>query len=68
MKGRRELHTALVTGPTGAVGTALCGRLAARGIRVYAAVRPGTRRAEHLRAIPGVEVLECDASRLETLP
>lgn len=68
MKGRRELHTALVTGPTGAVGTALCGRLAARGIRVFAAVRPGTRRAEHLREIPGVEVLECDASRLETLP
>ena len=64
----RELSAAVVTGPTGAVGTALCRRLAARGIRVYAAVRPGTWRAEHLREIPGVEVLECDVSRLETLP
>lgn len=68
MNTKRAVHTAIVTGPTGAVGTALCGRLAARGIRVYAVLRPGTLRGKHLRKTPGVEVLECDAAQLDMLP
>ena len=65
---RRTINSAVVTGPTGAIGTALCRRLAENGIRVCAVVRPGSKRAEHLRAITGVTLTECDAAQLGLLP
>ena len=37
----REIKSAIVTGPTGAVGTALVCEMAADGVNVYAVVRPG---------------------------
>lgn len=64
----REIKSAIVTGPTGAVGTALCKLLAERRIAVYAVVRPGSERAAHLREISGVRLIECDAERLAELP
>ncbi len=64
----RIIHSAVVTGPTGAIGTALCRFLAERGITVFAVVRPGSERAVHLRDIAGIQVLECDISRLAELP
>ena len=64
----RHIKTAVVTGPTGAVGTALCKLLAEEQIKVYAVVRPGSARAEHLKEIAGVELIPCDASRLSELP
>ena len=64
----RIINSAVVTGPTGAIGTALCGLLAESGIRVYAVVRPGSKRAEHLRSITGVTLAECDAAQLGLLP
>lgn len=63
----RIIHTAVVTGPTGAIGTALCRFLAERGITVFAIVRPGSERAAHLRDIAGIQVFECDISCLAEL-
>ena len=39
---------AVVTGPTGAIGVALCRRLLAEGLTVYAVCRPGSPRAAAL--------------------
>lgn len=64
----RTIRSAIITGPTGAVGTALCRLLSRRGISVCAAVRPGSPRAEHLHEISGVTVVPCDLSDLSSLP
>lgn len=64
----REIKYAVVTGPTGAVGTALCKCLAEHGAIVYALVRPESNRIEHLKSIPGVELIECAATDLRQFP
>jgi len=62
----RAINRAIVTGPTGAVGTALCAGMLQRNIDVWAIVRPGSPRTS---ALPeGVHVVECDLSRLSSLP
>ena len=63
----RTINSAVISGPTGAIGTALCRLLAEKKIRVYAAIRPGSKRAEHLREITGVTLVECDAAELSRL-
>lgn len=62
----RTLRTAVVTGPTGAIGNALCKKLMSEGIIVYAIVRPGSPRCKMLPQ--GVQVIGCDLSELSTLP
>lgn len=64
----REINSAIVTGPTGAIGVALCELLAKKGIAVYAIVRPGGLRAEALKAVDGVEIIACEAADLRDLP
>lgn len=64
----RDISSAIVTGPTGAIGVALCELLAKEGIAVYAIVRPGTSRVEPLKAIAGVKIIVCDAANLRDLP
>lgn len=64
----REIHTAVVTGPTGAIGHALCRRLLDEGIEVFAVVRPGSPRAEALGERTGLTLVPCDMSRLAELP
>jgi uncharacterized protein YbjT (DUF2867 family) len=56
----------LVTGGTGATGGELLRRLSARGIPVRALVR-NAGRAAALSSLPGVEVVEGDMARPETL-
>ena len=63
----RNITSAVITGPTGAVGTALCRELAARGIRVYAVCRPHSARLSAVPAHPLISVVECDISALEGL-
>lgn len=66
MNAEREIRNAIVTGPTGAIGVALCELLGKKGITVYAAVRPDSPRR---RALPeGVKAVECDLSELSHLP
>lgn len=64
----RTLRSAVITGPTGAIGTALCNLLSRRDIPVYAVVRPGSPRAEHLHEFRAVTVVACDLSELSALP
>ena len=62
----RTIHRAVITGPTGAIGQALCRRLLADGIEVCAVVRPASPRAGGLPA--GVHLVECDMNDLARLP
>ena len=64
----RAINTAIVTGPTGAVGAALCERLAGRGICTYAVVRPDSSRMDRLRQVTGIHIIECDVTNLGSLP
>ena len=65
---KRNLHTAVVTGPTGAIGMALCRRLLTAGMTVYAVCRPGSPRAAALPQHPALYRVDCDAAALDTLP
>ena len=62
----RSIHTAVVTGPTGAIGHALCARLLQEGIAVYAVCRPGSLRADSLPE--GAVRVDCDIAALSALP
>lgn len=64
----RNIATAVVTGPTGAIGTALCKDLAQQGIRVVAVCRPGSSRAAAVPNHPLIRVAYCDVSELSKLP
>lgn len=64
----RQIQAAVVTGPTGAIGVSLCKLLAQKGVTVYAAVRPDGLRAKRLKDIDGLEIIECDVSRIDRLP
>ena len=64
----RVVETAIITGPTGAVGTALCKTLVEKHIKVYAIVRPNSRRSNHLQGINGLNIIPCDAVDIANLP
>lgn len=64
----RTIESAIVTGPTGAMGVALCRRLLDAGCEVYAVCRPDSAR---LGAVPKHEKLHlvlCGLGELERLP
>ena len=63
---KRNLHTAVVTGPTGAIGMALCRRLLTAGMTVYAVCRPGSPRAAALPQHPALYRVDCDAAALDS--
>lgn len=67
-KIQRNIRTAVVTGPTGAIGTALCAKLLQEGVTVYAVCRPGSARVRDLPQHPALHVVECDAAALAALP
>ena len=64
----REVKSVVITGPTGAIGTALCKLLSENGIIVYAVIRPESYRSGHLRGIKGVKIVKCDVAGLNKLP
>ena len=64
----RNIKTVIVTGPTGAVGTALCSRLLQAGCTVVAVCRPGSPRAVALSKDANLYVVACDAANLADLP
>ena len=63
----RNISRAVVTGPTGAIGSALCLELANNNITVYAVCRPGSHRATSLSQHPNIIPLYCDIADLESL-
>lgn len=64
----RNIQTAVVTGPTGAIGIALCEKLLRENVTVYAVCRPGSSRIKDLPKAAAIHVVECDAKELATLP
>lgn len=64
----RNIQTAVVTGPTGAIGIALCEKLLRENVTVYAVCRPGSSRIKDLPKATALHVVECDAKELATLP
>ena len=64
---RREIKRAVITGPTGAIGTALCTVLAERGIKVFAVCRPGSSRAAAVPKHENIEIVYCDVAELQKL-
>lgn len=62
------IQSAVVTGPTGAVGLALCKELLACGCTVYAVVRPGSPRVSRLPAHENLHVVRCDMTQAADLP
>lgn len=64
----REISRAVVTGPTGAIGTALCLELANNNIDVYAVCRPGSHRAAALPRHDRIHRVDCDVADLAALP
>jgi UDP-glucose 4-epimerase len=59
---------AVITGPTGAVGTALIEELVAQGIHVVAVCRRGSRRIFQLPRDSLVRVIECNLDEYDSLP
>ena len=64
----REIRTAVVTGPTGAIGNALCQRLLDAEVTVYAVTRPGGQRAKELPQNKRLHILPCNLDEIGTLP
>ena len=59
------MSIAVITGPTGAVGTALCKRLLDEGFEVYAVCREGSAREKNIPV--GAERVYCDLKEISTL-
>ena len=62
------IKTAIVTGPTGSIGIALCSRLLADGIRVIAVTRPDSPRAANLPNHVSLHKVACDTADYACLP
>lgn len=65
---QRKIETAILTGPTGSIGVALCEKLLAEGCTVYAVCRPGSPRAAKLPQHDRLHLVSCDMSQLASLP
>lgn len=61
------MKRAIITGPTGAIGTALIDALTGAGVEVYAVCRPASSRASRLAGNPLVRVVERDISEYDSL-
>lgn len=59
------MQNAIITGPTGLIGTALIQYLADKNIEVYAIVRPNSKRKQNIPNHPKVHVIECELSELD---
>lgn len=64
----REITKAVITGPTGSIGTALCLELANNGIDVYAVCRPNSNRVSSIPIHEKIHLVYCDLSELQNLP
>ena len=63
-----DLCSAIVTGPTGAIGIALVSLLSAEGLEVYAVVNPDSPRKDRIPKAPNIHVVECALSEMAYLP
>jgi nucleoside-diphosphate-sugar epimerase len=64
----KTLRSAIVTGPTGVIGTALVEKLISENIHVYAVCRPDSKRLNVLIPDPLLTIVQCDLNDLKKLP
>lgn len=64
----REIRSAVVTGPTGTVGAALCRELLRQGVKVFAVCRPGSARSGNLPKSENLVQVACGVEELDLLP
>lgn len=64
----REIRSAVITGPTGAIGQALCRLLLSNNIKVFAVCRPNSKRAHRLPNHTALNIISCDITELDSLP
>lgn len=62
------MERVIITGPTGAIGTALIEECICRGTEVIAVVRPDSKRKKNIPDHRLVQVVECNLNELERLP
>ncbi len=62
------MKTAVITGPTGAVGIATVEALASRGVNCFAVVRPDSDRKFRIKESEFVHRVECNLDDLDRLP
>lgn len=67
-RDRRIMNRIVITGPTGAIGTAIIRQCVDEGIEVYAIVRKNSNRIVRIENSPQVHIIECDLSELKDLP
>ena len=60
----RSIKSAVITGPTGALGQALCRLLLSKGIEVYAACRPHSPKVKYFPKHPALHIIPCDITDL----
>lgn len=63
-----DISSAVITGPTGVVGTSLISELVESGVEVYAVCRPGTGRAGRIPRHPLVHIVWCSLQEISRLP
>lgn len=62
-----KIKNIIITGPTGAVGTALINECVKRGIKVTAVVRKNSSRMQNIQVSPMVKLVECNLDELNLL-
>ena len=62
------MQTAILTGPTGVLGTALIKKLLQEGVETYAVCHPDSRRAEAISPHPLLHKVDCDMKDYGSLP
>ena len=67
MKPKTNIHTAIVTGATGAIGTALISILLDRGINIIALVRSDSPRITNIPQDDKVTLVNCSLSEIKNL-
>ena len=62
------MKSAVITGPTGSIGTALIEHLISNGIEVLAIVRPDSKRTDNIPTHPLVTKLKLNLNELDKVP
>ncbi len=62
------MQTAIITGPTGAVGLGLIDALTKHNVKIIAVVRKGSKRSYRIKESDSLIKIECDLCELDRLP
>lgn len=65
---QRKIDSVVITGPTGAIGMAVCAKMLEEGITVWAVCRPDSPRIEFLPKSKKLHLVMCDVDNFSKLP